>query len=142
MAQQLADRRDIDFVLYEQLGADKLPAYERFGDFNKKMFDMIINEARALSLKEILPTSAEGDRHGVKFDNGNVIVPPCYQKPFDILAEGGWTSMDASSQWGGQDLPQVINRAAFNYFWGANYCLSNYGTMGHGTAVMIEHFGT
>jgi len=142
MAQKIAERRDIDFVLYEQLAAQRLTGYEKFSTFNKNMFDMIISEARTLSLKEILPTSREGDSHGVRFEEGKVSVPPCYHRPHRILAEGGWTSMNASSRWGGQDLPEVINRAALNYFWGANYCLANYGTLGHGTAFMIEHFGT
>ena len=142
MAQLLADRRDIDFVLYEQLAVDRLLAYEKFSGFSRKAFDMIISEARALSIKEVLPTNQEGDRDGVRFDNGSVSVPACYHRPYKILADGGWTSMNAGSEWGGQDLPEVVNRAALNYLWGANYCLSNYGTMGHGTAFMIEHFGT
>ena len=142
MAQVIADRRDIDFVLFEQLAVDRLLEYNNFSCFSKKEFDMIISEARTLSIKEVLPTNQEGDKDGVRFDKGKVIVPECYHRPYRILAEGGWTSMNAGSQWGGQDLPEVINRAALNYLWGANYCLSNYGTMGHGTAFMIEHFGT
>lgn len=142
MAQVIADRRDIDFVLYEQLKAEQLVNYEKYHSFNKKMFDLIISEARTLSIKEILPASAEGDRHGVRFEGGSVCVTPAYHRPYQILAEGGWTSMNASTQWGGQDLPEVVNRAALNYLWGADYCLVNFGTESHGTGYMIEHFGT
>ena len=63
MAQMIADRRDIDFVLYEQFNAEELTEYEKFADFNKKTFDLIINEARNLAVKEILPTFAEGLRN-------------------------------------------------------------------------------
>ena len=66
MAQQIADRRDIDFVLYEQMGAEKLCEKNDYSEFNRKTLDLIINEARTLSIKEILPTLAEGDREGVQ----------------------------------------------------------------------------
>jgi hypothetical protein len=36
MAQVIADRRDIDFVLYEQFNAEALTVHEKFADFNKK----------------------------------------------------------------------------------------------------------
>ncbi len=37
MAQQLADRRDVDFVLFEQLKVQELSEkYEKYADFNKK----------------------------------------------------------------------------------------------------------
>lgn len=142
MAQLIADRRDIDFVLYEQLEADKLCQYKKFSEFNKKTFDMIVSEARTLAIKELLPTNHEGDKQGVTFDSGKVTVPECYHRPHKLLAEGAWTSMTATAEWGGQGLPEVVNRPVLEYIWGSNYCLANYGTMGHGTGFMIEHFGT
>ena len=62
MAQMIADRRDIDFVLYEQLKADEMTSLEKYSDFNKKTFDMIITEARNFAIKELLPTNAQGDK--------------------------------------------------------------------------------
>ena len=67
MAQIIADRRDIDFVLYEQIKADELTRHERFAGLDRKTFDLIIQEARTFAVKEILPTFAEGDRRGVTF---------------------------------------------------------------------------
>ena len=48
MAQMIADRRDVDFVLYEQFNAEDLCQSEVYRDFNRKMFGMIIDEARQL----------------------------------------------------------------------------------------------
>jgi hypothetical protein len=56
MAQELADRRDIDFVLWEQLNCEQYLKLSRFGDFNRKTCEMIITEARKLAIKELLPT--------------------------------------------------------------------------------------
>lgn len=38
MAQVIADRRDVDFVLHEQFEVEKLSKYEQFADFNKKQW--------------------------------------------------------------------------------------------------------
>ena len=64
MAQVIADRRDVDFVLYEQLKTDEMTQIDKYKDFNKKAFDMIITEARNFAIKELLPTNAEGDKEG------------------------------------------------------------------------------
>ena len=82
MAQLLSDRRDIDFVLYEQLKIEDIVKSENYNDLNRKMFDMVIAEARNLGIKEILPTYAEGDREGVRFENGTVTVPQCFHRPY------------------------------------------------------------
>ena len=55
MPQVITDRRDIDFVLYEQFDVEELTQHAKFADFNKKTFDLIIREARNLAVKEILP---------------------------------------------------------------------------------------
>ena len=46
MAQQISDRRDIDFVLHEQLDVDQFSKNERYAEFNKKTVDLIVSEAR------------------------------------------------------------------------------------------------
>ena len=142
MTQILADRRDMEFVLHEQLKVETLSKHEKFADVSRGLIDSVISEARKLSLKEILPTNAEGDREGVRFENGSVFVPECYHRAYRLLLDGEWTSIHEDSELGGQDLPHILNTAVFEYLWGANYCLVNYGTMGHGTGKMIELFGT
>jgi alkylation response protein AidB-like acyl-CoA dehydrogenase len=142
MAQVLTDRRDIDFVLYEQFDVEEFTRHEKFQDYNKKTFDLIIKEARNLAVKEILPTYAEGDREGVKFENGRVSVPACYHRPYKLLRDGEWTAMIADPDLGGQGLPRCIAQAASEYMVGANYALTLYGYLGHAAGELIEYFGT
>jgi alkylation response protein AidB-like acyl-CoA dehydrogenase len=142
MAQVIADRRDIDFVLYEQLNAEELTKLERYKDFNRKTFDMIITEARNFAVKELLPTWAEGDKEGLDFNNGQVKVPQCFHRAYELLLEGEWTSLIEDPEWGGQGLPVIVSQAAGEYLYGGNWAVTNYGGMGHGTGKMIEIFGT
>ncbi len=75
MAQVLADRRDVDFVLFDQLKVDELSKEEEYAEFNRKTIEMIVTEARNLAIKEILPTQKDCDEIGAKFDNGKVTTP-------------------------------------------------------------------
>lgn len=142
MAQVIADRCDLEFVLYEQMEIETLLAYEKYADFNRKMFDMIISEARNFAIKELLPTYAEGDKIGLKFEKGQVKVPECFHRPHELLIEGEWTSLTEDLDYGGQGLPHCISFAAAEYIIGGNFPLANYARMGHGTGKMIELFGT
>ena len=142
MAQLLSDRRDIDFVLYEQLKIEEILKVNKYSDLNRKMFDMVISEARNLGIKEIYPTYKEGDREGVKFENGKVTVPQCFHRPYALFVEGEWIAMAEDPEVGGQGFPWIIRQAAFEYIIGANFAIAGFGNLGHGAAKMIELFGT
>jgi alkylation response protein AidB-like acyl-CoA dehydrogenase len=142
MAQLLANRRDIDFVLHEQLDTASLLEHEKYSEFNRKTLDLIINEARNFALKELLPANAPGDREGVSFEDGVVKVPACYHRPYKLYLEGEWTSLGEPVELGGQGLPPTVARAAYEYLTAANYCCTNYANFGHGTGKMIQLFGT
>ncbi|MBU8850202.1 MAG: acyl-CoA dehydrogenase N-terminal domain-containing protein, partial [Desulfobacterales bacterium] len=58
MTQVITDRRDIEFVIHEQLEAETLSKlHENFADFNKKTIDLVISEAKNFAVKELLPTN-------------------------------------------------------------------------------------
>lgn len=142
MAQQIADRRDVDFVMYEQLGLEEITKHERYKDMNRKMFDMIITEARNFAIKEILPVNEEGDKVGLKFENNQVTVPKCFHRPYKLLCEGEWIAMTEDPEIGGQGLPHLIAQASAEYIVGADFSFGAFGFATHGAAKMIEIFGT
>ena len=88
MAQQVADRRDVDFVLHEQLHVERLSQYEQFEEFNRKTIDMVVSEARNLALKELMPVLRETDEEGCTFDNGNVAVPKAFHRAYELFTQG------------------------------------------------------
>lgn len=142
MAQLISDKKDIEFVLYEQLEADKISETAKFSDYNRKMFDMVIKEARNFSLKELVPTYEAGDREGVCFNNGKVTVPASYQKAYKLYADGEWIALTQKQEYGGQGLPHILAQVAFEYLIGSNYTLTMYGILACGTGKLIEHGGS
>jgi alkylation response protein AidB-like acyl-CoA dehydrogenase len=142
MAQRIADRRDIDFVIWEQMNCEQILQNELYKEYNKKSCEMIISEARALAIKEVLPTLAEGDAQGVCYENGTVKVPECFHRVYDLILQGEWNNLSVSSEMGGQGAPTFLAAAAAEYFMGANWPLYCYATMGNGTANLIQMYGT
>ena len=142
MAQILADRRDIDFVLHEQLKVENLAKHEPLSEFNRKAIDLIISEARNLAVKEILPTQVDGDRIGVHFDNGKVTVPESFHKAWKALRDGEWLAMTEDPEWGGQGMPRSVATAAADFLMSANFAFMMYAGLTHGAGKLIETFGT
>ena len=142
MPQQLTDRRDQEFVIWEQMNCAELLQYEKYREFNQKTCNMIITEARALAIKELLPILAESDTQGVRYENGEVKVPPGFHRVFELILEGEWNNLGVSVEQGGQGAPPFLAAAAAEYFLPANWPLFCYATMGNGTANLIHLYGT
>ncbi len=142
MAQVIADRRDIDFVLHDQLQVETLSDHERFAEFTRKTIDLIVKEARNLAVKEIYPTQKIGDEEGVSFENGEVRVPESFHHVWNLLKEGEWIAMSEDPEWGGQGMPSSVSLAAGDYLIGANFAFMMYAGLTHGAGLLVEAFGT
>lgn len=142
MAQVIADRRDVDFVLHEQLEVETLSKHERFEEFNRKTVDLIVTEARNLAIKEILPTHKVSDTEGCVFEDGKVTVPECFHRAYELFREGEWLAMTEDPQWGGQGMPKSVGLAAADFLNGANYAFMMYPGLTHGAGKLVEAFGT
>ena len=142
MPQQLADKRDQEFVIWEQIQCEDILAHDQYQDFNRKTCDMILTEARAIAIKELLPLLAEGDEQGVKFEDGTVKVPEDFHRVYQLFLESEWNNLGVAEEMGGQGAPEFIAAAAAEYFLAANWPFYCYATMGNGTARIIDLFGT
>lgn len=142
MAQTLVDRRDVDFVLHEQLGVERLSKHDRFAEFNRKTIDMIISEARNLALKEMAPAMKLADEEGCRLDNGNVYVPESFHRIFDLFRQGEWIAMTEAPEVGGQGMPSTVALAAKNFFHAANFPFMMLVLLCHGAGKLVEQFGT
>lgn len=142
MAQYVVERRDVDFVLHEQLEIGNLSSNERFAEYTKKTIDLVVSEARNLAVKEVLPTNAPGDHQGCQLENGQVIIPEEFKKIWDHYKEGEWIAMSEDPEWGGQGMPHALSAAATEYLNGANMAMFMYVALTHGAAGLVESFGT
>ncbi len=142
MAQQLADQRDLEFVIWEQFDNAKFLDNEKYAAFNKKTCDMILKEGRKIAINEVLPTMGEGEQEGLEFKDGEVKTPECFKPAFELLKEGEWGNLAVPEEMGGQGAPHFIGSAVSEYMMAGNWPLNAYVSMGNGTADMIQKYGT
>lgn len=141
MANQVFDDRDQNFVLYEMLNVEELCQNEKYRDFSREVFDMTLDVARKLALEEVYPANAEADREGCRLENGEVHVPRCYHRLMKLFREGGWASIAASAEAGGQGFPYTLYLAASEGFI-HNFAFICYPFLAVGAGHLIEQYGT
>jgi len=142
MAEYLVDLRDIQFQLFEYLKVDSLCEKEKFSEFSKDLFEMVIEQALKLAKEVIAPINEPADRVGARFDNGKVTFPKEFHEAYRKYCEGGWGAVNVDPEWGGQGMPQSLSLAISEFFCGA--CVSFVMTPGltHGAAHMFQTFAS
>ncbi|MEN6476067.1 MAG: acyl-CoA dehydrogenase [Syntrophaceae bacterium] len=141
MANVILDERDQKFVLYEMLGLEKLCEHQRYAEFSRETFDMILAEAQKFAVEEILPTLKEADKEGCRLEKGQVHVPTCFHRIYKLFCEAGWNAMGFPPELGGQGLPHLMRVAANDWFL-HNFAFMAYPGLSAGAAHLIEVYGT
>lgn len=134
--------RDIRFVLYEQLGIDRLCEFDKFKDFSRETFDMVLEEAAKLAAEVIAPLNPISDKEGCTFEKGKVKVPAAFHEAFKKYCAGGWIAASVDAEAGGQGLPEAVGIAAAEMFVGACCSFTTYPGLTRGAANLIQSFGT
>lgn len=136
------NRRDVDFVLFEQLKVQDLQKFSKYEDFGQEDYSMMLDEAQKFAHDVTAPLNQDGDRIGAQFKDGEVTTPPGFKEAFAAAAEGGWVGPTMSPEYGGMGLPEIIGVTMTEMFLAAN--TSFHLNMGLSTGVghMVEAFGT
>jgi len=142
MSNLLVNRRDQKFVLYEQIGIEKLFEYEKYADYSRDVADMMLGEAEKMAVEDVLPTYEEGDKVGCTFENGVVSVPECLHGPYRKFCEAGWIAATKDPEIGGQGMPVLLWTACAEAFNAANFAFMMYPGLTWGAAGLIDLYGT
>ncbi len=136
------DKRDIQFCLYEYLEAERLTKFPKYGEFNRELFDMVLDETIKFATEKLAPLNTVIDRQGVFFDKGKVTVPPQHKQAYKEFCEGGWVGVTASQEHGGQGLPMVISTALGEVHAAASVAFLMTPGLSRAAAHVIETYGT
>jgi alkylation response protein AidB-like acyl-CoA dehydrogenase len=134
--------RDIRFVLYEQLGIEQLCEFDKFKDFSRETFDMVLEEGAKLAAEVIAPLNTLADKEGCTYEKGKVRVPEAFHEAFKKYCAGGWIAASVDAEAGGQGLPESLAIAAAEMFVGACCSFTTYPGLTRGCANLIHSFGT
>lgn len=142
MSEILVSRQNLDFMLFDVYGIEDLTGYSRYMDFNREAFGLILDTSFGIAENLMYPVLREMDSNPPEYDNGKVIVNPVVRKYMKECGDGGWISAPFDSEFGGQQLPQMIYTAHGLICSAYNYSLSVYPGLSTGAAGLIVAFAS
>ena len=124
---------DYKFLFENVLHLEDLMKQLNIAEVNNDLAEAVLEEAGKVAADIIAPLNHPGDVSGAKrLENGDVKTPEGFKDAYAALREGGWTSMEAEEEFGGQNLPMVITTAVNEFFHSASmsFALSHLLTQG------------
>ncbi len=141
---RLVDSRDVRFVLFEMLEMEKLSSFEKFADFDREMYEQILDLAEAISIEQVYPANEVADKTGVKYDPAakTVTLPDEVKNALKAYYEAGFAGLSLPMEFGGMGMPDALFQAATEYFTASGPGLTMYPHLIVGTANLLINFGT
>jgi len=141
MPSYTAPVKDMQFVLHDvlRIGEAGIPGY---GDLDRSFTAAVLDEAGRVAQAILAPLNPVGDREGCVLENGVVRTPAGFRAAFETLRQGGWMSLDAPTEYGGQGLPYLMHTAVNETFVSANMAFNMYQGLTHGACSAILAHGT
>ncbi|MGJ7457600.1 acyl-CoA dehydrogenase C-terminal domain-containing protein [Halomonas sp. MA07-2] len=138
-----APLRDIRFIMDEMLDYPahyaRLPGGE---DASPDVVAAILEEGARFAREVLLPLNQSGDREGCLLEGGEVKAPRGFKAAYAQFVEGGWPSLAAEPEHGGQGLPHSLAMVLNEMICSTNLAWGMYPGLSHGAADALRHHGT
>jgi alkylation response protein AidB-like acyl-CoA dehydrogenase len=145
MPEYHAPLRDMRFVFDEVLDAyGALQALPTQREFGADLGGAILEEAAKLAENVLAPVNGSGDKQGCQYDptSKTVKTPEGFKAAYQQFAEGGWTALACTPEFGGQGLPHVLNMMVEEMVCSSNLSLGMYPGLTHGAINALTQHGT
>lgn len=133
--------RDYEFILNELLDVNQYKEMQGFEEVDSSLITALLNEGSKLCEEVLFPLNQSGDEEGLKFKNGNVIMPKGFKEAYKKYIQAGWCSFTCDKDYGGQGLPEVINMPIIEMICSANLSFGMTPGLTHGAYNAIKLHG-
>ena len=132
--------RDLQFVFHELHQADQLlSSLPGFDEVSPDLVDAILEEGGKICEELLHPLNQSGDQEGCRFEDGKVTTPKGFREAYRTFIEGGWPSLAADPELGGQGLPETISFMLEEMLCSANVSFSLYPGLTRGAINALSH---
>ena len=112
------------------------------GGPDSETVDAVLEGAAALAEGEFAPLARIGDTLGSRWENGVVTTPPGFKEAWNAFVEGGWMTLAAPEEHGGQGLPFVLSAALMDDLNAANVGFALCPMLSMGAIEALERHGS
>ncbi len=137
-----APLEDIRFLLNDVHDVSQLSKLPGFEEATADVIDAVLTEGARFCEEVLFPLNQPGDAIGCTYENGMVHTPPGFREAYKQYAEGGWTGIAASSEFGGQGLPEAVRFVMEEMLCSANLSFSMYPGLSHGAYNALMSHGS
>jgi len=123
---------DILFAMRHAAGLDRGIEDGLYADLADGVAEAVLEEAAKFAEERIAPLNTVGDKEMARLIDGKVVMPKGFPEAYRDWAAGGWSSIAADTEFGGQGLPVLLNVACTEIWNSANiaFALNPLLTMG------------
>ncbi len=111
---------DMRFVLKELADVNGISQLSGYEEATPDIVDAVLEEAARFAGEVLEPLNRVGDTHGNQVNDGVVTSAPGFKDAYLQFAEGGWTGLVESPEFGGQGLPVLVSKAVAEMWDSAN----------------------
>ncbi|PAU77938.1 acyl-CoA dehydrogenase C-terminal domain-containing protein [Halomonas salipaludis] len=138
-----APLRDLRFVMDEMFDfPSHYAALPGGDDASPDVVAAILEEGARFSREVLLPLNQSGDREGCLLEGGDVKAPKGFKQAYQQYVEGGWPSLSAEPEFGGQGLPHSLGMVLSEMICATNLAWGMYPGLSHGAADALRHHGS
>jgi len=124
MTEYKAPLRDMHFVLHELAGLAEIARLPGCEEVNAELVDQILDESAKFASGVLSPLNKSADEEGSHWDQGKVTTPKGFKEAYKQFIEGGWNSLQAPAEYGGQGLPKIVSTPVVEMWKSANLSFS------------------
>jgi len=142
MAMYKAPLRDMQFVMYELMNADKLPDMTGFEEATRDLVEPILEEAAKVTEEVLFPLNRSGDEEECQINDGIVTTPKGFKEAYTLFREGGWTAIACDPTYGGMGRPKTVNTMVEEMICSANLSFGMYPGLSYGAYTAMHAFAS